>query len=62
MFRVLQHKNMVAGQGQLACGRRFELLDARNNLLQPIQRVIEALGQECLFVRKMVVESAFGDL
>ena len=62
LFRVLQYKNMVAGRGQLVCGGRFELLDSSNNLLQPIQRVIEALGQECLFIDEMVIESAFGDL
>ena len=40
----------------------FQLLDARNGLLQLIQRVVKTLGQQRFFIGKVIIESAFGNL
>ena len=53
---------MPAGCLELRSSRCFELLDACDDLLQLIQRVIKTLGQQRFFIGKVIIESPFGDL
>ena len=53
---------MPTGCLELRCWGCFQLLDARDDLFQLIQRVVKTLGEQCFFIRKVIVESAFRDL